>query len=669
MRILALLLALAACGNSSHGGQGTPDGGSTGDGSDNGPCSDGATRCGAGMDIETCTNGAWVPGDVCPLGCANGACETATTCMPGAHACFGTVVGVCNATGTAWLYDSTCSDTCSGGLCTGACLTGAARCNNGAVETCDGTAWTVSQTCDHGCDSGQCVLDQLDVTTSTNLDGLVIVAGPVNVFSGATLTSPSGNLEIRATSITVDAGGAIVVSATGQGTDGAGGAAGVCYGQITSTTSGGGGGHATGGYDGLEIGYTCAGFGGSPFGSGVDLSAAPGGPGGPAYAQPTGVPGGGVLKLEAPTITIAGTLRADGVGTGAVGTDSGGGSAGGSIVIAADQLSVTGTISALGGNQGTYGQGGDGYVKLLYGAGHQLAGTVSGAQTASLAPPLAVTSLTHPDPTLFYNDDFQALALAWNAPYPSRQGYYWHLDATPVAPPTAATGTLALGEALAIPRDSLAAGTNYIHVISLDATTTLGTIEGTFRLRLETSPPALSSQTHPSQTEWSTNHDPLIAWAFPHPDASYTGVYYVLDHYGTTIPTTADTFVPLPQHQVLHAGIADGIWGFHVISIDRAGHPTRTAAHYLIHVGADPGIGRVLGEVSGPNGAIANATVTFNRGLLSDQHTNSGGTYDLTTVPAGTWEVTASAPGMQSSTQMVTVAANGQTTADFTLHP
>ena len=338
-------------------------------------------------------------------------------------------------------------------------------------------------------------------------------------------------------------------------------------------------------------------------------------------------------------------------------------------MVAADQLTISGTISTLGGNHGTYGAGGDGYIKLLHGAAAQVTGTLSGQVTQSQSPPLDISSLTQPDSTIWYNDDFTALAVAWSAPFPSRQGYYWHVDTTPVAPPTAATAQLALGEAIAVTRDQLAAGDNYIHVVTIDAMTNVGTIEGTFHLQLDTAPPTVSSMTHPDQTAWSSNTDPLFAWTLPHGDASATGIYYVLDHYGTTIPTTTDTFVPISQHQLLHAGIADGIWAFHAIALDRAGHLTRTAANYQIRVGADPGTGRVLGQVSGPGGAVGNATVSFNRGLVADQHTNSTGTYDLATLPAGTWEVTASAPGLQPATQMVTVSADGQVETDFTLVP
>ncbi len=672
-RIVLLLAVATACSHASSSSNQADSGGGDGanvDAADTGPCTDGATRCGANNDVESCANATWVPGEVCSLGCSAGACATSTTCMPGARACFGDVVGVCNATGTGWLYDSTCSDTCESGACAGACVAGAVRCNNSAVETCTGTSWTTSQTCANGCDSGQCVLDRLDVTQNMTLDGLVIVAGPVNVFSGATLTSSTGTLVIRAQSITVDDGGAIAISPTGNGTAGEGSPAASCYGQgVSSWSSGGGGGHAPAGYNGTEVGYTCGGSAGGPFGSGVEIAAESGGPGGPAAGagQPR-PPGGGVLELEASTITIAGTLHADGA-SGSGGVEGSGAGAGGSIVIAADQLSITGVVSAIGGMHGVAGQGGDGYIKLVSGASSTITGTLSGHVTQSVSPPLVVSSLTQPDPTLFYNDDFTPFGAAWSAPYPSRQGYYWHVDAAAVAPPTAATGTLAVGEAITVPRAAFNAGDNFIHVVSIDAMTNVGTIEATFHLQLNTTPPTLSSQTHPDQGAWSTSTDPLFAWTLPHGDASTIGIYYVLDQYGTTIPTTADTFVPITQHQLLHAGLADGIWAFHAIAIDHAGHLTRSAAHYQIHVGANPGNGRVLGQVTGPGGAIANATVSFNRGLLADQQTNSGGTYDLATVPPGTWEVTASAPGFQPQTQTISVAANGQIETDFALQP
>src|SRR5262249_61186299 len=128
---------------------------------------------------------------------------------PGMYRCNGTEVEICNSSGTAFLYVSSCQVACMNGLCTGGCSPGETRCNGMAVESCrtDGTGFDPIQTCTGTfCASGQCARNGLEVTSNTDLNGLIIVQGPVVVRSGATLSSSTGNLTIRADSITVENG-------------------------------------------------------------------------------------------------------------------------------------------------------------------------------------------------------------------------------------------------------------------------------------------------------------------------------------------------------------------------------------------------------------------------------------------------------------------------------
>ena len=605
-------------------------------------------------------------------------------CSPGAHECLGNVVGVCNSAGTSWLYEATCTDTCSAGVCSGACQPMATQCSGADVQQCnaDGTSWTKTQTCANGCDEGTCVLTRLDVTSDMTLDGLVVVDGPVTIFAGATLTAPSGDLTIRAQSILVDTGGAIAVTATATGAPGAG--------QFQPArpysdnpdyedpACGGGGSHASMGGESevdLQMEFGCEAVGGPVFGVSYDNAVDPGGPGGgvTSFSFNCGA-GGGTLRLLAPTITVLGSVSANG-GTC---TDGYGDGAGGTVLIAADQLNASGTISAVGGAgnfeeipNGDYleGNGGDGFAKLFYGSQLQNTATIDGVSASSVSPPLALTSLTHPEQAKFYNDDFSTFALSWQRPFGSPQGYYWQIANYALSPPTAAGGTFSAVEGIAISREQLTSGTNYVGVTSIDPQSNTSTSEAVFALQLNTAPPTLDSLSNPSPGTWKTGNAPLVSWTLPHDDSNYRGVYYVLDHYGDTVPTAADTFVPVAQHQVLQSGIADGVWVMHVVSVDRVGHLTRAAAHYPLWLGSDPGEGRVLGQVTGPSGAVGSATIRFNRGVLADQTASSQGTYDLATVPAGTWDVTASAPGLAPQTMTVVVTAGSQLTLNFTLAP
>jgi hypothetical protein len=183
-----------------------------------------------------------------------------------------------------------------------------------------------------------------DVTVS---DGsLVCKADPAAIGSG-TAENPHGEgITINAANITVGASGHI--SADGQGfleNDGPG--AGESWSQ---NNAGAGGGH--GGYGG--DGYNCT--GGAPYG--LEWEPTSLGSGGAAYTAGGGN-GGGAMKLEATdTITVHGTISANG--------DEwyqpcAGGGAGGSIWMVADTLEGAGTISTQGGNGcSTDGGGGSG---------------------------------------------------------------------------------------------------------------------------------------------------------------------------------------------------------------------------------------------------------------------------------------------------------------------
>jgi hypothetical protein len=191
---------------------------------------------------------------------------------------------------------------------------------------------------------------------------------------------------------------------------------------------------------------------------------------------------------------------------------------------------------------------------------------------------------------------------------------------------------------------------------------------------VNTTPPAVTSTSHPSQTTWSGNPNALFKWTLPNADVNHAGYYYVLDHYGTTVPTKSATFLPVGQKQILLANLPDGIWGFHIVSVDQRGYLTKQAGHYKVRIGADPGSGGILGNVVDGNSApISGATVTINRGLLNtgvaDQTTPANGAYNFGSIPVGTWEVQVSKAGFATKTQTVTVNQGSSASLNFTLTP
>jgi hypothetical protein len=636
-------------------------------------CTTGAVRCSTNGNVEQCTSGSWFETEGCAFGCTAGACQSTVACTPGAHRCNGNAVEVCNSSGTSYLLSSTCSATCSSGLCTGACTPGAKRCNSGASETCNGagTAWEGSQACGSGCDdgTGTCALASLEITSNTNLDGIVVVNGPVTVKSGATLTSPTGDLTIRATSITVELNASIAAAPVGDNAQGTGGA------YLNYTTCGG-----TGGSYGTQGAYPsyCGSTGISqPFGSATDAVVEQGSRGGTSASTAVGGKGGGVIRLMAKTITIAGQVTANGNSGAPSSSGAGGGGSGGGILIAADNLNVTGTVSAAGGAGGTSSgstnysgaAGGSGRVKLLHGTSATITGTLIGAATQGLLPPLTITSSTHPDQSLIYNDDFSVVGLAWDRAFPSVQGYYHKTSTTKSQVPTPGTGAFVAGELVALDRAAVVQGDNYFHIAPVDPQSAVGTIEEPFRIRVNTVPPTISSSSHPSETAWNANVNAFFSWTLPNADLNHKGYYYVLDHYGDTVPPTSGPLLPVGQKQILLSNLAAGIWEFHVVSIDQHGYRTKAADHYQIRIGTDPGAGTLLGTVTVGGAPVQGAKVRINRSLIGpDQSSLANGAYNFGgAVPAGTWEISVEKAGYTTQTQTVTITPGGSTTANFAL--
>src|SRR5207249_3776190 len=92
-------------------------------------CTDGTKRCSAQGNVEQCGMGTFSQIASCAFGCSMGACTTMVTCNPGEQRCNGNAVEVCNSTGSAFLFSTTCPNGCSGGLCQGTCTENDLRCN------------------------------------------------------------------------------------------------------------------------------------------------------------------------------------------------------------------------------------------------------------------------------------------------------------------------------------------------------------------------------------------------------------------------------------------------------------------------------------------------------------------------------------------------------------
>ncbi len=656
-------------------------------------CTPGSLRCNGSL-LETCTSShQWMTQQVCSQSCDPQTlqCVTSTTCAPGARRCSGLQSQVCNSTGTAWLNVESCLVACDNGLCTGACTPGATRCNGMTPETCNstGTAWTQGTACTTFCYNGACAEPSLTIDADANktLDGEHVYSGDVVIKNSSVLTVPTGKLIIRAKNVILDASSKIVVQPVGNDPRGKGMDGGstscsyVCTGY--GTVGGGGGGFGVAGTTASQTFgcyyyssyYTCgvSRTGGSVYAI-ADDELTVGSPGG-ACSGTSGGNGGGYLAIFADSITIQGQITANGQNA----TGCAGGGSGGEVLLrATSDLTFTGSISAaggLGGGSNGAGNGGNGVVKLLYGDTKTLTGSVVGAQFSSFMPPDDLTSSTHPRQSLWYNDSYSSLDMAWSKPFSTSAGYYRKENTTYGFVPNSSNANYQSGEAISYQPTDLAPGTNYFHIATLGPFATMGTVESRFVVNINVTPPTVSSSSHPSQTTWYPNDSPYLTWTLPHADENTTNFYWVFDAYQETLPTTTDNKIPMdlvtPQNskQILLPGKANGIWFFHLISQDTMGYLTKQAALFRVQIGTDPGKGSVSGTVTdGQTSAfLQNVQISLNRGVYSTT-TNSTGAYALTnSVYAQSYEIRARLAGYQDAVQTVNVVANQTATVNFVL--
>jgi hypothetical protein len=656
-------------------------------------CTVGTHRCNQNALEECNSAGQWQLQQLCTQGCdaATFQCQLSVTCTAGTRRCNSNQVQICNATGTAWLTSETCNVSCQSGLCTGACSPGALRCNANTPETCNsaGNAWTAGTPCTTYCWKGTCALPALTVDANANkvLDGELTYDGDVVIKNSSVVTVPSGKLIIRAKKVIIDASSSISVAATGNDPRGKGADGGskscMASGYSTSGTVGGGGGgfsaSGTTGSTSLQYCpyycYSCSitSSGGAAY-SIADDEAATGSAGGACNGTAGGL-GGGLLAIYATDILVQGSITANGLS----GSGCAGGGSGGSVVLrATGDLTLSGSMSVAAGQGGSNsaGAGALGVIKLLWGNTHSVSGATTGKVFSSYMPPNDQSSSTHPQPSRWYNDAFSVFEVAWSRPFTQSGGYYTKLNTSYGFVPAPATSDYQTAESIQFAASKLTAGANYLHVSVVGPAFDPSILESRYLVQVNTTPPSISSQSHPTSTTWYANANPFLQWTVPNSDDNTSRFYWVLDRFADTLPDKSGTSIPMnlsdpaSSKRLLLSGLQDGIWFFHLIAEDTMGYLTKAGASFRMQIGADPGKGGVSGTVTdATSGSFINGvTVTLNRGV-HNATTSSTGAYAFTnnTVYAQDYEIRASKTGYKTSTQTVTVKSGQTATVNFSL--
>ena len=704
-------------------------------------CTLNATQC-SGNGVQTCKTMPnsctdWDTAVPCPTGqvCSGGTCVTQCTnqCTPGAVQCSGTGVQTCKVmangcsdwdTAVPCPTGQTCSNgVCTGGTCTNQCTPGQLSCSGNSVIKCVLGAsgcyeWDSGTACPTGetCSGGQCLQGSVTITTDTELCGNQSYAGAFIVQGGAKVTCKSGTLRVKAKTIYIDPSSSIEMSAVST----AAGGKQSSYCKYYASGAGGGGYGGSGGSGGVyryTSNYYCTtcsgGAGGSTIGSLYDLFIEAGTMGGKGCtdggnstcdAWANGGKGGGAVELWATDkATIYGKILADGAsGTGktsSYGGGSGGGSGGGILVMAPEvDISSTAVISAKGGSGGAGystscggstsvtngGNGGNGRVKILYGDTYANTGAVSGAQSISWMPPTAITSATHPDSTLYYNDTFDQLTVSWTKPYPGAKGYWYKLDQDSKAQVTPGNGTFTSAFTMTFPASQLnKAGDWYFHVLTVHSNDQTSTVANRYLVRINSATHTITSSSHPDQNTWYSDPSKktvTFAWSPPGgvPSGSFKGVWYKVDTAkDTPAPSKSNmagwTFTQnaqvLLQKDYQGTLFKDWTYYFHLVSEDTMGNLTKAASTYRVQLGTEPTKLNFFGYVSDASTSAKLASVEIKLepyGLTATSDAN--GYFIFNNVYEGPYALTAQKTGYKDASVQVNVNASS-VPYNFTLSP
>jgi hypothetical protein len=370
------------------------------------------------------------------------------------------------------------------------------------------------------------------------------------------------------------------------------------------------------------------------------------------------------------TLTVSGNLKANGCDGATGGGGNCGGGSGGGIRLVAERLTVNGVLSAAGS-----GNGGLGRIKILYGSEKTIAATTTGVLESSLMPPLDLRSSTHPNPARFYNDGYQTLTLSWTRPFSNLAAYYHKLGAgLPSAQNQVpdSTSTYLTGESLNVAPDKVAVGQNYFNVVALGPGAVFGTVESAFGVKINSTPPTITSSSHTSQSGWFSQTTAVFAWTNPKPDENFSAYHWVFDRYANTQPTKSDQALPVGDKALLKPSLpASTIWFLHLVAEDTMGYLTKSVAHYKVQVGPEPQKGGISGTIresgSTPPLLLDGVKVELNRGLQSVNSGVGGQYFFSSNVFAGSYELRATKDGYQPFVTEVVVAGGGNTSLDIQL--
>lgn len=132
-------------------------------------------------------------------------------------------------------------------------------------------------------------------------------------------------------------------------------------------------------------------------------------------------------------------------------------------------------------------------------------------------------------------------------------------------------------------------------------------------------PPSVVCATHPIESVWYSNPDPLFHWTPPADPSGIAGYSYLLDTAAETLP---DTTVEGTDTTATYLSLQDGIWYFHCRAQDGAGN-WGEASHYKIRIDTTPPVEGTI-VIAGGADTTSSLTVSLSDLGAEDEHSGMG---------------------------------------------
>ncbi|HDQ26342.1 MAG TPA: T9SS type A sorting domain-containing protein, partial [bacterium] len=265
--------------------------------------------------------------------------------------------------------------------------------------------------------------------------------------------------------------------------------------------------------------------------------------------------------------------------------------------------------------------------------------------TSRPKPPV-ITSITHGDFNQWYNNN--APSFSWTTPSDPAgiEGYYYLFNQIKETRPDITASNWTKGTMASFV--DVPDGVWYLHVTAKD---TAGNIsEEASRMQVNVAmtppPPSVFSSTHPDPDKWYRDKEVKIQWKPMDYVNEIIGYYYLLDNMENSVPTpknskTMDTALSLPD-------LSDGLWYFHIVSVDREGIIGKTAAHFPVKIKTKV---TLKGVVTQSNGIMPLAGATVE--VMSENGTTLGlcisdkeGSFSVENLPVATVRIKVISKGL-----------------------